>query len=414
MSTRSAEASIKGYSYQFLHTIKDILNNTVDTEKFTIEGIEDLDIEKDYGKDLIQYKYHEEQTFTNSQVAKPIALMFNHFIDNQDKNINYKLFIYLNTKSLPDINKEILISILKLKSSTDYFDKEKNIYDFRTKKHSYVEDENLIEIFMRKFQWKLTEKYHELEEEIIIIFQTNIGITTEESKILYLSNAIKIINDLSIKCIEDERKITKFDFISKLNSYKDITYSSYILRTKGFNRLKTFYKDRKISLNVRKNSSDFIIQINNIQRNELNQLILELSKKFCYKGNKSDFRHLTFIINCTDEQYSDFKKSLYTYFTSSNEDIKINDGYEDYHFNKFVFNEKLFFTKKDSNKYNQVSYNLKLLHQKIYEKNITEIIFSNPSLFIIDNSETSLYGITFKQFYLNNLENQQILQIIGE
>lgn len=414
MSTRSAEASIKGYSYQFLHTIKDILENTVDTQVFTVEGIEDLDIEKDYGKDLIQYKYHEEQTFTNSQVAKPIALMFNYFIDNQDKNINYKLFIYLNTEDLPDVSKELLINILKLKSSTDYFDKEKNVYDIGTKKHYYSEDEDLIEIFMHKFRWKLTKKYNDLENEIINNFQTIIGITTAESKILYLSNAIKIINDLAIKENEEERKITKRTFINKLDSYKNMTYSSYVLRTKNFNALKTLYKNRKDALNVKKNSSDFIIQINNIQRSNLTQLITELSKKFCYKGNKSDFRYLTFIINCTDEQYRDFKKSLYTYFVSCNEDIKINDGYEDYHFNKFVFNEKLFVTIKDSNKYKQVSYNLKLLHQKIYNENIAEITFSNPSLFILDNSETSLDSLTTKQFYLNNLENNQIIQIIGE
>ena len=84
------------------------------------------------------------------------------------------------------------------------------------------------------------------------------------------------------------------------------------------------------------------------------------------------------------------------------------------HFNKFVFNEKLFSTKKDTNKYKQVSYNIKLLHQKIYDENIPEITFSNPSLFILDNSETSLDSLTTKQFYLNNLENNQIIQIIGE
>ncbi len=414
MSNRSAEASIKGYSYQFLHTIKDILESPVDSFEYTVEGIEDLDIEKDGEKDLIQYKYHEEQSFSNSRVAKPIALMFNHYIYNQNENINYKLFIYLNQENLPELNKQILLDILKLKSSTDYFDKERNIFDCLTQKHFYAEDESLIENFMNNFEWKLTKKYNDLENEIINNFQTAIGITTAESKVLYLSNAIKIINDLAIKGNEEERKITKRTFISKLDSYKNMTYSSYILRTKNFNALKTLYKNRKDALNVKKNSSDFIIQINNIQRNNLDQLITELSKKFCYKGNKSDFRHLTFIINCTDEQYRDFKKSLYAYFVSCNEDIKINDGYEDCHFNKFVFNEKLFSTKKDTNKYKQVSYNIKLLHQKIYDENIPEITFSNPSLFILDNSETSLDSLTTKQFYLNNLENNQIIQIIGE
>jgi len=82
MSNRSAEASIKGYNYQFLHTVKDILENKSDTYENIIEGIEDLDIVKENSRDLIQYKYHEEQSYQNSRVAKPIALMFNYFINN--------------------------------------------------------------------------------------------------------------------------------------------------------------------------------------------------------------------------------------------------------------------------------------------------------------------------------------------
>ena len=117
MSARSAEASIKGYNYQFLHTIKDILESPVDSFECTVEGIEDLDIEKDGEKDLIQYKYHEEQSFTNSKVAKPIALMFKYFKDNQQKQVNYKLFIYLNDDNLPDKTVERITDILKIKEA---------------------------------------------------------------------------------------------------------------------------------------------------------------------------------------------------------------------------------------------------------------------------------------------------------
>lgn len=166
---------------------------------------------------------------------------------------------------------------------------------------------------------------------------------------------------------------------------------------------------------LKKNSSDFVIQINNIQRNNLNELIIELSKKFCYKGNKSDFRPLIFIVNCTDEQYLEFKKSLYISLVSGSEDIKINDGYEDYHFNKIIFKQNPLVTKnKGSSKYEDVSYSFKLLHQQKYNENVSEITFSNPSLFILDNSETTLCTLSSQQFYLNNLENDQIIQIIGE
>ncbi|MCT7595523.1 hypothetical protein [Aliarcobacter butzleri] len=411
MSNRSAEASIKGYNYQFLHTIKDILESRLDTSVYTVEGIEDLDIEKDGEKDLIQYKYHEEQSFTNSKVAKPIALMFKYFKDNQQKQVNYKLFIYLNDDNLPDKTVEKITDILKIKEARKIL----STTDIELTLAEIDSLSTIIDNFTSKFEWKLTKKYNDLENEIVNNFETAIGITSEESKIIYLSNAIKIINDLAINSSEQERKILKRDFIAKLNSCKDIAYSSYILRTKNFNALKTLYKNRKNALNVKKNSSDFVIQINNIQRNNLNQLIIELSKKFCYKGNKSDFRPLIFIVNCTNEQYQEFKKSLYISLVSGSEDIKINDGYEDYHFNKIIFKQNPLVTKnKGSSKYEDVSYSFKLLHQQKYDENVSEITFSNPSLFILDNSETTLCTLSSKQFYLNNLENDQIIQIIGE
>lgn len=411
MSTRSAEASIKGYNYQFLHTIKDILESPVDSFECTVEGIEDLDIEKDGEKDLIQYKYHEEQSFTNSKVAKPIALMFKYFKDNQQKQVNYKLFIYLNDENLPDKTVEKITDILKIKEARKIL----STTDIELTLAEIDSLSTIIDNFTSKFEWKLTKKYNDLENEIVNNFETAIGITSEESKIIYLSNAIKIINDLAINSSEQERKILKRDFIAKLNSCKDIAYSSYILRTKNFNALKTLYKNHKNALNVKKNSSDFVIQINNIQRNNLNQLIIELSKKFCYKGNKSDFRPLIFIVNCTDEQYIGLKKSLYEYLVSVSEDIKINDGCEDYHFNKIIFKQSpLVIRNKGGSKYENVSYGFKLLYQQTYDANVSEITFSNPTLFILDNSETKLQELSTKQFYLNNLENDQIIQIIGE
>ena len=215
MSGRSANASIKGYNYQFLHTIKDILEQS-DNDVCVIEGIEDFDIEKDGEKDLIQYKFHEMKTFTNSRVAKPIALMFKHFQANQQESNNYKLFIYLTSSELPEITLSIITEVLKIKeartilSDTDVDLTNENIDSLS----------NDIGLFIEKLSWKLTKKYEDLEKEIIEDFKNNLGITSEESEIIYLSNAIKIVNDLAIKRNEEERKITKRTFISKLNSYK--------------------------------------------------------------------------------------------------------------------------------------------------------------------------------------------------
>lgn len=410
MSSRSAEASIKGYNYQFLHTIKDILENESDTDENTIEGTEDLDILKEKGLDLIQYKYHEEQSYQNSKVAKPISLMFKYYLENKtDENTNYKLFIYLKTTELPDITVNTITDILKIKESRKILsstDTELTLEDI----DNYSSE---ITTFITKLSWKLTQKYNELENDIISIFETSLSLSNEEAKIVYFSNAIKIINDLAIQSDANNRKITKRNLLSKLNLCKNILYTSYILREKSFADLRKIVKRRKTALNIKKNSSTHIVHIHNINRDNINSLIIDLVKKFCFKDNRSDFTPLVLIISKNNSEYQNFKKSLYEYIDQSL--LLVNDGTEDYTFNINLFNSKPLIVKnKAGNKINHASFNFKLLSEEVYNNNQSNIKFSNPSLFILDSKESNLSSLTEKQFYLNNLDNHQILELIGE
>ena len=410
MSIRSAEASIKGYNYQFLHTIKDILELASDSDLCTVVGIEDFDIERDSDKDLIQYKYHENQTFTNYRVAKPIALMFKHFLANENDSLNYKLFIYLQEDTLPIKDDERITNILKIKEARKILS---DIEDELTNEEIDAMSEKIL-AFNEKLSWNLTQKYSDLESNIINIFESNLGISSDESKIIYLANAVKIISDTSIKN-DGERDITKRNFLDRLKSYEKTIYSSFINRTRGFLELKRFYNKQKDSLNIKKHTSNYIVQINNIRRNNIAQLIVELSKRFCYKDNKSTYNPITFIVNCSIDEYSVFKKTIFGYILSENETIKINDGHEDYQFNINIFNEKLFSTKnRAGNKYNNVSFNFKLIHQNILETNFNQMDYSSIGLFVVDDSKTNLSYISEKQFYLNNLTNEKIIEIIGE
>jgi hypothetical protein len=190
-------------------------------------------------------------------------------------------------------------------------------------------------------------------------------------------------------------------------------YSSYILREKSFVELKRIFKKRKMTLNIKKNSSNHIIHLHNINRENINSFIVDLVKKFCFKDNKLDYKPLVFIVSCDLNQYKDFKKLLYKYIEQKS--ILINDGSEDYYFNKELFNMKPLIEKHRGagNKIKRTSFNFKLLHESTYTTNKTNILFSNPSLFVIDSKESNLTELTEKQFYLNNLDNNQILELIG-
>ncbi|TXN20600.1 hypothetical protein [Methylobacterium sp. WL19] len=95
--SRTAEYSIKGYLYQFLRYLSEILAAGKDT-KITIEGaIEDVDVAAPGLTIAVQCKYHEQvEKFTLGKIYKPIILMLEHFSNTIElkPKIYYRLFCH--------------------------------------------------------------------------------------------------------------------------------------------------------------------------------------------------------------------------------------------------------------------------------------------------------------------------------
>src|SRR5450830_488922 len=81
MRTRAADATIKGYYYQFATSILQLLDLQFDTDAITVEGIEDIDIKTTTETTAIQCKYLSMPRLINSVVRKPIILMLDHFVN---------------------------------------------------------------------------------------------------------------------------------------------------------------------------------------------------------------------------------------------------------------------------------------------------------------------------------------------
>ena len=94
---RTAEYSIRGYLYQFLRYLRDILEAS-DNASITIEGaIEDIDISTDTATIAVQCKYHEQaEKYTLGKIYKPVLLMLEHFSNStlQQPEVWYRLFCY--------------------------------------------------------------------------------------------------------------------------------------------------------------------------------------------------------------------------------------------------------------------------------------------------------------------------------
>lgn len=399
MSSRSAEASIKGYTYQFLYTILDILNQD-DLTINTIEGIEDLDIYNTDTSQLCQYKYHESRKFTNSLVGKPIGLMYNHFINNETDQYNYKLILYVS-EEIPVFDKDRLTDILNLKSSQEYIE-EKNI--------TYCYDSLKIEEFIEKFSCIQALEFSRLEDDTVNKLIKVFNVSEEEARLNILPNALKHIIFMGTKSNLEDRKISTKNFKQLLNTNKEISDIAFYTRINGEDKAVKTLKKRMNGIGIKRNNFEHVVFLSNESRNQLPNLILEIAKKFYYYGNKSDYIPATFIV----KNMGGIKKSILRSMKDNNEVILFNDGYEDHGFIEEVFNQvNISSSRPNQGKVNQANFNFRLISLDTYKLNRKDIRFKNPVIFCIDEPEDNFITDFNKIYYINSLSNENILSVIG-
>ena len=93
---RQADSTIRGYLYQFMKSIIEILQMP-DSNSLILEGIiEDIDIISPTSTITIQCKYHEDKKYSISSVAVPIIEMLCNYCETSyvGKDVHYVLYAY--------------------------------------------------------------------------------------------------------------------------------------------------------------------------------------------------------------------------------------------------------------------------------------------------------------------------------
>ncbi|UXH43978.1 hypothetical protein N5C46_20440 [Rossellomorea vietnamensis] len=403
MTNRQANSSIKGYNYQFLSSIHEIIHEISDASEFVIEGIEDLDINKEEESILVQYKYHELKNFQNSRVAKPLAIMFNHFLNNRQKKYKYRLFIYITDK-LPNINITLLYEILSLDSGSKYISEDNK---------PFIKDSKLLMEFLEFFHWEVSLKYEIMEREIIELLIETYSISESSAEYFYLPNAFKIINDLAIKSDPVERTITKLWFKNTLSKYRKDLDFEFITRFKSFHATKKYIKNELMTRNIKKNTREFVVYIGNPLRGDLSSFIINLAKKFYYSGNRNDTKPVTFVVNGNKEEIMALKKNIYSHLSNTNELIIMNDGYEDYRFNSQMFNCAPFTVALPlRGKVNIPNYNFKMIRLNTFSEHKRKINLIAPVVISIDGGFGD-FEEHYDYFSLRGLKNDEIIELLG-
>ena len=141
MKSRNANETILGYFYQFDKTIIEILKQTDDNNIITVEGIEDIDVEKTNEVETIQCKYHEALEYNNSSIKKAIILLLRNYVNNPQANYKYTLYAYFKSGN----------EKLKLPLNLDYLKSNFLEYKENGKEHKVYEELNVDNTNLEKF-----------------------------------------------------------------------------------------------------------------------------------------------------------------------------------------------------------------------------------------------------------------------
>ncbi|RGC30097.1 hypothetical protein DWX59_00920 [Enterocloster aldenensis] len=276
-NTRDAVDTIKGYYYQFNYSILCILDRNDDSE-ITIEGIEDVDVASGDEKVAIQCKYYSKTEYNHSVIAKPVRLMFEDYMERTTKNsyISYKLYGTYESGQ----------SKLVLPLTVDFVKQKFFTYSEKKKRHVLHDElhatDKQIEDFISRLEIDVqAQKYETLEKSVIDGISILFSCSKVESELYYYNNALRVIKELATSSNEDNRKIRKREFVSRIDN-KKMLFDNWYLQFRGLNefcnRIKSEYFTK---INIAPSDRYFLIECDGlIDDVDVVRLISKISKNW--------------------------------------------------------------------------------------------------------------------------------------
>ncbi|XMA23742.1 hypothetical protein M9428_02890 (plasmid) [Bacillus bombysepticus] len=396
MSNRDATDTIIGYFYQFDYTISNLVELKDDDDFITIEGIEDIDINSLSEDAAIQCKYYAKTEYNHSIIAKPIRLMLNHFKEvtaGTKPSVQYYLYGHYK-QGQEKLNLPITVDFLKK--------------HFLTYKHKEIEycHHNTLELTdndLREFISKLTININALDyqtqlKNILTSLEKIFKCSKFEAEHFYYNNALKVIKELSTQNNVDNRRISKKEFLRRINN-KQMLFNEWFLLFKGKEKfLRSLRNEYFTNLNTSPFERFFLIELDSTEysRADLKELLFLISHKWSNvsKRNPTPFCPYIYLHNLPDSELIEIKKELWA------DDFKFIDGYS--------FSGSSFSTKaicEGANFTNQIKLkfinNLDHLNLTINYIEKTREIYQfhkqNPSFFDIQNDSIKYVKLPYEQ-----------------
>ena len=337
---RQAIDTIRGYLYQFDSTIFQILNHEDENAIFTVEGIEDIDIDQIGSEAVaIQCKYYEKSDFSPSIIKDAIVWMIKDFSQRQKQSkclIKYKLFGHY--KSGQDkIPNPIDTTYLKNSLLTSKTQEKDNKPSVTTKVHEDLGLNNeMLELFLSRLTINIDGQSLDQQNESILNKFIELNICTDHDKEFFYAKSLYIIRNLAKNQLEDERKTSKKSFLDELRNSKKMLFDYWYLAKisdEKYSRLirKKYFNDTQSKFN-----RFFLIDVSGIDFYEVKSLLKSISHKWSnldLSKQNDKFCPYIYLHNFDNNDLCKIKEDLI------DEGLLIEDGY---YYKGGNFNAKLF------------------------------------------------------------------------
>lgn len=381
MASRAADATIKGYYYQFDTSILKLLKLKDDADTIVVEGIEDIDIKTATDTTTVQCKYLSKTHYTPSAVREPIELMLAHFIKASSTNpIKYTLYAHF-TNEKPGTLKILDISDIKHILTHK---KGGAIKQFHI--DNSISDQKLDD-FINSFRFEFGYEFKTQQNYVINEIQKYFNCNEYEANTLYYNNSLKLVIDKSIEKLGSNRVLSK----ASLNDLKKIKITLYTeWFAKALSKEKYLQQTKKYINQVRSLSpskNKCILIGGEILDDKSESLTIAgfieniIDKYYKFGSCLRNAKPVIIILDGNEQVVKETKIRLIA------NNISLNDGYESLQFSKKAFlKEPMVQLTKSTTKINNASYQIKIISKSTFDKNLS-LAKSIDSLFNFSSHE---------------------------
>jgi len=316
--SRAAIPTIKGYFYQFDYYILKLLEISNDSDTVCIEGIEDIDINTTNETIAIQCKYYEGTEYNHSLLCKPIQLMLEHYANKLRNGVcNNRYAIYGHYSS----GQHKLPNKLDIRFFKEHF------FSYSGHKiHEELElDDNKLTNFIQNLSIKIDAPSYEEQEKQVYDKLRQIFSCSDYEVDYYYNNALYEVKRLSTIKDENDRKITKKDFISHINK-TDVLFNIWFMKKKGTSKYCKSIKSQYFTkYNISSCERFFLIDCDtSITDVEIKSLLQIISRKWSKlsKREPNPFCPYVYLHNISADRLIKIKKLL------QSDEFCFLDGYD--------------------------------------------------------------------------------------